>query len=345
MSYSQLPLLFVLLAALALVLFLLVRHLRADAGSATTTAAPRRAAASAHQPDAAGTNAASSIAPPIASWGYQLQKLDIGHAAASPYDLLVIDPTLDGTVDTALTRADLARLQSRPDGQRRRVLAYLSIGEAESYRAYWDNRWAHSKPDWLLGENPQWKQNYAVCFWNPDWQGLMCGAPEAGLDRILASGFDGVYLDKCDVVDDLKRRYKDAAASRTDLEGDMVRFIAQLSDYAKARSPNFLVVMQNAESLLDRAGLRQCLDGAAKEELIYGGNGPEKLNAPADLAQSRRLFDQMLADGKFVLAVEYLNDDAKIQHALATLRGFNYAPCISAKNRKLDRLDYDLVSA
>ena len=41
----------------------------------------------------------------------------------------------------ALTAADLARLRVKPDGSRRVVLSYLSIGEAENYRYYWNKSW------------------------------------------------------------------------------------------------------------------------------------------------------------------------------------------------------------
>jgi hypothetical protein len=73
------------------------------------------------------------------SWGYQLQKVEPAEIAASPYDMVVIDYSRDGSDETAFTREDVARMQKKPDGGRRIVLSYLSIGEAETYRYYW--RW------------------------------------------------------------------------------------------------------------------------------------------------------------------------------------------------------------
>lgn len=227
---------------------------------------------------AARTTTPTAAAPGIRSWGYQLQSLDVARAAASPFDLLVVDPAKDGSDESALTPAELDRLKRKPDGSRRLVLAYLSIGEAESYRGYWKLDWKKHKPAWLLRENPEWDENYAVCFWDPGWQAIMYGTPEARLDRILAVGFDGVYLDKCDVFDDMRQHKMIEAASRPDIEGDMVSFIQRLSQHAKARSPGFLVVMQNTEGLLDRSDLRRVLDGVAKEELVFGLDGPERRN-------------------------------------------------------------------
>jgi cysteinyl-tRNA synthetase, unknown class len=350
LTQNQLPVLIALLGALVVVAILILRQLRNDR-STTRPIAPGSPTPGTHAPatraTAPATRTSTATPPPgtITTWGYQLQNLNIATAAASPFDVLVIDTTSDGSDDTTYTAADLARLNRRPDGRRRTVLAYLSIGEAESYRDYWDPHWKRTKPDWLLGENPEWKENYSVCFWKPEWQNIMCGAPEARLDRVIAAGFDGVYLDKCDVYDDLKRRNKAAASTRPDIEGDMVAFIARLSAYAKSKNPNFLVIMQNTEDLLDRAELRAALDGVAKEELLYGANHPEKPNSSEDVTHSRAMLDLMRADGKLVLVVEYLDDPTKIRHAVASARSFGYALYISPKNRKLNRLEYETLNA
>jgi len=279
------------------------------------------------------------------SWGYQLQDLDIRRAAASPFDLLVIDYAKDGTDDTALSPTEIERLKQKPDGSRRLVLAYISIGEAESYRFYWRKEWKRQRPEWLLGENPDWDENYAVCFWEPGWQSLLCGSPRAYLDRILAQGFDGIYLDKCDVTEDLRRRERKAAAQRPDLEADMVRLVTDLASYARARRPDFLVVMQNAEPLLERPELRQVIDGVAKEELLYGLDGAEKANDREEVAWSRERLDLMRRDGKPVFVVEYLNDRTKIAKAAEGMRKLGYVLYVSDKSRELDKLSYEVAEA
>jgi cysteinyl-tRNA synthetase len=279
------------------------------------------------------------------SWGYQLQDLDIARAAQSPFDVLVVDYAKDGSDETALRPAEVARLQKKADGSRRLVLAYLSIGEAESYRSYWQPEWKRKKPAWLLGENPDWEENYAVCFWEPGWQALLCGRPDAYLDRILAQGFDGIYLDKCDVTEDLKRLERKAAASRSDLEGDMVRLVQQLAAYARQARPGFLVVMQNAEPLLERAELRRTIDAVAKEELLYGLDASEKANARDEVDWSCERLDLMRRDGKPVFVVEYLDDHAKIAHSARRVRELGYVLYVSAKNRELDRLRDTAIEA
>jgi cysteinyl-tRNA synthetase len=284
---------------------------------------------------------AAGQVPPIASiksWGYQLQDLDVKRAAASPLDLLVIDYARDGTDDTALKPSEINRLQTKPGGGRRIVLAYLSIGEAESYRFYWRKQWSRQRPSWLLRENPDWDQNYAVCFWDPEWQALLYGSDGAYLDKILAQGFDGLYIDKCDVTEDLRRRERKAAASRPDLDGDMIDLVRRLGAYARTRRPGFLVVMQNAEPLLAGAELRSAIDAVAKEELMYGLYAAEKANDRDEIDWAKKRLDLARKDGKPVLVVEYLNNAAKIAKATQATRDFGYILYVSDKSRELDKL-------
>ena len=272
------------------------------------------------------------------SWGYQLQNLDLKRAAASPFDLLVIDHAKDGSHATALTAAEVERLKSKPDGSRRLVVAYCSIGEAESYRAYWQKSWAKQPPAWLLGENPEWEENYAVCFWDPAWQRLFCGSQGALIDQLVAQGFDGIYLDKCDVTEDLREHFKAAARSRPDLDGDMVAFVERIAATARAKRPGFLVIMQNAEPLLERPELRRVIDAVAKEELLYGLDRPEKANTHEEIEESRRLLDLMRADGKPVFVVEYLGNEGKIRDAATAVRKLGYTLYVAPKDRELNRL-------
>lgn len=118
--------------------------------------------------------------------------------APTAYDLFIVDAFVD---DDMLTAAQVAALQSKPEGGRRLVLAYLSIGEAEVYRDYFDPEWIVDPPAWLGAENPQWRGNFKVHYWEEDWRTILFGGPEAYLDRILAAGFDGVYLDIIDAFE------------------------------------------------------------------------------------------------------------------------------------------------
>jgi cysteinyl-tRNA synthetase, unknown class len=133
--------------------------------------------------------------------------------AATDYDLVVMDLFFDdaeGNV-TSLTAEDVARIRLKARGGSRLIVCYLSIGEAESYRYYWQTAWTRplSRPSWLAEENPDWPGNYKVEYWDPAWQAILLGSAGAYLDRILAAGFDGVYLDIIDAYE-----YFEAAVGR-----------------------------------------------------------------------------------------------------------------------------------
>jgi len=125
----------------------------------------------------------------------------------SNYDLLVIDAFVDGSRGPEwLQPEDIQSLKQKSGGGRRLVICYLSIGEAESYRYYWDRSWDRNRdgrpdagaPQWLAGENPDWQGNYKVRYWDAGWQAILFGSKESYLDQILSRGFDGVYLDIID---------------------------------------------------------------------------------------------------------------------------------------------------
>jgi cysteinyl-tRNA synthetase len=292
----------------------------------------------AEAPAAAKSDRSANRLAAVRCWGYQLQHVKPAAIAAAPHDLVVIDYSRDGSAAGAFSPAEVALMQRRPDGGRRQVLAYLSIGEAESYRYYWQKGWGRAKPGWLIAENPDWEGNYAVCFWEPAWQRIICGEPGAYLDRLIAAGYDGVYLDKCDVHEDIVRRHPAIARRRSDLESDMTAFLTRLSRHAKTTRPGFLVVMQNAESLLARDAVRSAIDGVAKEELLYGVDGGERRNQPADIRHSTDCLERAGRDGKAVLVVEYLAERSKIEAARSYCRERGFVLAVSAPDRELDRL-------
>ena len=92
----------------------------------------------------------------------------------------------------------MAALTIKATGGTRLVIAYMSIGEAEDYRYYWQTAWQAESPAWLAAENPVWAGNYKVRYWDRDWQSIIYGNDDSYLRKILAAGFDGVYLDIID---------------------------------------------------------------------------------------------------------------------------------------------------
>ncbi len=262
------------------------------------------------------------------SWGYQLQGAT-PERMPDALDVLVIDLSRDGSDARTYTPANLDAFRRRGDGRSRILLAYLSIGEAEVYRSYWWPHWRQSAPVWLGKENKDWRGNFAVRYWHPDWQRLIVAPARSALDslaerlqpwrtpyldRILDAGFDGVYLDRVDA-------FEDAARRRPGAEAEMVRFVAAIAAHAKARRPGFLVVPQNGEELLAHADYRAVIDAVAKEDLLFGVNGEEIANSASDVVRSAEFLDRARAEGRPVFVVEYLaSADKRLKAATEAAR-------------------------
>jgi len=265
----------------------------------------------------------------VHSWGYQLDKIDPDVIAASPYDLMVIDHSDDGTTDGIFSAKQVEYMKHMPSGKDRLLIAYMSIGEAEDYRFYWDLKWNQATPSWIEKENQNWPGNYKVYYWNEEWQKIIFGGSNAYLDRIIAAGFDGVYLDIIDAFEYFQGTFPEAP-------NQMSQFIVALNHYAKQQNPNFIIIAQNGESLLKDSKFLNAIDGIAKEDLYYG-MVEEGVASPADETQYSLGFLKKAKDaGKLVLNVTYIEDPTLIDEVFSKSKKLGFIPY--AGIRELDSL-------
>jgi cysteinyl-tRNA synthetase len=292
----------------------------------------------------------------VADWGYQLQgrrgaALSLAALGASAYDLLVVDYSADGSAAGEFSAAQVAALRNSPGGEKL-VLAYLSLGEAEDYRFYWDPAWVDRRgrpgpraPAWLARVNAQWDGNYKVRYWDPAWQRLVFGAADGPaksyLDRILDQGFDGVYLDLIDAFEYFgpggPQPERPAAAA------EMVDLVAALAQYARGTRgrPGFLVVPQNGAAILravsEPAAQRylEAVDAIGAEDTFFFGPRPEN-NRYRPQVETIADLGRFQAAGKPVFAVDYLTQRAKIDRFTRAAEARGYLPFATV--RALDRL-------
>ena len=123
----------------------------------------------------------------------------INAVTSTNYDVIIMDLFFQENV--TFTSAEISQLKAKANGGSRLVISYMSIGEAEDYRYYWNQDWNKNKPEWLDKENPNWKGNFKVKYWNQDWQDIIYGQTDSYLSQILEVGFDGVYLDIIDAFE------------------------------------------------------------------------------------------------------------------------------------------------
>ncbi len=107
------------------------------------------------------------------------------------YDVLIIEPSLNGIF---FTKEQIEKLKYKSTGEKRIVIAYFSIGEAENYRSYWKDKWNRKLPFWIETENKNWKGNFIVKYWSDEWKKIV-KEYQKKLDYI---DVDGYYLDTID---------------------------------------------------------------------------------------------------------------------------------------------------
>ena len=261
------------------------------------------------------------------SWTYQLQDARQGDLARTAYDVVVIDAFFGGG------RPQVEALRRKPLGGRRIVLSYLSIGEAEVYRYYWATCCkARQKPEWVLDENKRWRGNFRVQFWHPEWKAVIYEDAESYLKRIVDLGFDGVYLDRIDV-------HAEVATKGVDARTEMVGFVRALAAKAKSLKPDFLVIAQNAEELLDDDSYLAAIDGIAKEDLLFGVAGEGRRNEASMIRQSMAKLKRATEAGKQVMVVEYIKDARSIAATRTEIQELGFVPYFAP--RGLERLQIE----
>jgi cysteinyl-tRNA synthetase len=263
----------------------------------------------------------------VRSWAFQLQNVDPVEIKLSPYDLVVIDYGFDRRNATAFPREVVDLMRAKPDGRRRLLFAYFSIGEAENYRYYWQDSWLSNRPEWLEPENPDWPGNYLVQYWNPEWQAILFGSPNAYLDRILDAGFDGIYIDGVDKFEEWKRRRPTSAA-------DMIALVGAIASYARAHRPGFLVVPQNGDELLSNPRFLSVIDGFGREDLLYNEKSQDTRNSPYNILQSVRRMRLVTETGKPVLVIEYTRDTELAAAMLRELRQLGFLGYVAGRELK-----------
>ena len=257
---------------------------------------------------------------------YQLQDIDLRAIGNSAYDLVIMDCSSNGGENGEFSQEQIRALKRSPGGPQI-VLAYLSIGEAEDYRFYWRSEWEDNEPPWLEVENPDWPGNYKVRYWDQVWRSIVFQYA----DRVLASGFDGVYLDILDAYEYFADRGRVTAAQ------DMADLVAAIASYVRARNPGFYIFPQNAPELASKTiGYLNSIDGIGQEDIYFGYEADGKATDPAITLELERHLDYIRNAGKLVLTIDYTTQASQVGEAYGSARAKRYVPFSTV--RDLDRL-------
>lgn len=311
----------------------------------------------------------------VRTWGYQLQgrerdgqaqPLETSTLLRAPHDLIVMDFSSDGSGKGAFGKTQVAALKSR-NGGNSVVVSYISIGEASDYRDHWHDDWTKwadedrkaaapltdKAPAWLGAWNENWPNSRKVRYWDPDWQKVIFNVEGTGwLDRIVAAGFDGAYLDIVDGYYHWGCEANRHAARAGDPKGErdaaarMIDFLAALARHARQTNPHFLIIPQNGALILDalqdedpkrKTAYLAAIDAIACEDLFFRGNAPENNAFDPDQDALGHLQSDFIANGRPVFSVDYLNDERKTAEYYKHAVGCGFLP-YAAPSRGLDEM-------
>ncbi|MDP3990530.1 MAG: endo alpha-1,4 polygalactosaminidase [archaeon] len=196
------------------------------------------------------------------------------------------------------------------------VLSYLSIGEAEDYRDYWQEDWKVGKPSFIDEENPQWAGNYKVKYWDPQWQEIILNK----VKEIKSLGYDGVYLDIIDAYEYYN------AKEVLDAKEKMIDFVARI----KSES-GLLVFPQNAVELYESDKYKRIVDGFGAEDTWYDDNNLQEEDYTLSVLSYLR---EARDDGKVILSIDYPSEKPKVCDFYTKCNNEEFLCTVS--NRNLD---------
>lgn len=255
---------------------------------------------------------------------YQLQRYAddrLDEVAEAPQGLAVIDLARDGR-DGYFKAEEISALQTSG----KTVLAYFEIGSIEDFRP----EYRRLSDGIILNQWVEWPEEYFVRYWEAEWWDTVIGPR---VDRALAAGFDGVYLDT-----PLAYEYIDLSLvgreDRRSLGQKMVELIVRISQYGRARDPDFLVIPQNSPELREHPGYLEAVDGVGVEGLFFTAD-EDTSDQPCihdwcrqDLADVRALRDA----NKAILAVDYASEPANVAVACKRYRDEGFAGYVTVRN-------------
>lgn len=274
----------------------------------------------------------------VSTFMYQIQHLDdnseIDELAVTDYDMLIVEPGFNFSESPYDINYLVDNLKIKSNGDKRILLAYIDIGQAEDYRTYWESSWIAPTaniagfPDFLVTIDPDgWTGNYPVAYWDTLWQNIWL-KDDGLIDQIATFGFDGVYLDWVEAYDDDHvREYANTKGKNT--ENEMLSFIEGIKAKGKTVNSNFLVVAQNAPYLLDANPdlYATIIDALATEDTWFYGEGDSEWDdsEAGDLRGGERHEGDYSTKNRIIQNEKYLDLGIPV---------FTVDYCLSARNAK-----------
>ncbi len=203
------------------------------------------------------------------------------------------------------------------------LIAYISIGEAENYRSYWEK--IKDRP-WVLEENPNWKGNYLVDIRNPEWQSILL---KELIPQAINAGFKGIMLDTVDTAIELESRDPQRYANT---KNAMVQFIAKIHK----RFPHLYLLPNNGYSLLPE--IAPYISGVIAEDIFWMPDFENNTYVPVpeeDRRQKIISLNKVMESHQLpIFSIDYVSqkDPDMIRQTLEKARKLGFVPYVAEKN-------------
>ncbi|MCH8019405.1 endo alpha-1,4 polygalactosaminidase [candidate division KSB1 bacterium] len=223
------------------------------------------------------------------------------------FDLAVLDSD---------SHPDLAKLKDSDT----LLIGYISIGEVGDYRWYWND--IKDKP-WLLDKNPNW-DSYMIDVRNHEWQELL---NQQIIPKILAKGFDGIFLDTIDNAEYLQRYHPKKKYPM--METAMVRLIKSI----RKSFPSAYLVANRGFAILDE--IAGSIDAVVAESIFTTIDFEENItrrNTPHEYEPIiKQLRKMKRKEGLKIFTLDYpnLENESDIKEIIADSHALGFIPYIS----------------
>jgi cysteinyl-tRNA synthetase len=254
---------------------------------------------------------------------YQLQGENYNSLASTNFKVSVTDPD-----DTQLTSSQIHSLEASG----KTMYSYLSIGEAENYRSYWQSSWNSNPPSFLLGEDKSWPGDYNVKFWDPAWQHMIINEAVT----MAKDGYNGVVLDVVDAY--TVQSVANAYTGSGDARSAMMSFVEAISAATKAVNPNFHIIQNNALDLLTtdpndgnsatNTAYMSHIDGVVAEDTFYNSDNTKTSWGTWNLQYLQHAVDS----GKQVYSIDYPTNASAQQSYISQAVSHGFIPFVGTEN-------------
>ncbi|KJJ83726.1 secreted protein [Candidatus Omnitrophus magneticus] len=240
---------------------------------------------------------------------YDVEKFPFMEEKFNKYDMAVLDPDV------------CPDFKNYTD--KKIFIAYVSFGEAESYRPYWGKI---KDKEWVLRENPDWKENYYIDPRSYEWEKIIINEI---IPDILKKGFNGIMLDTIDTAGMLESEniQKFYGAKRAMI--DLVRAV-------RLKYPDLIMLSNNGFEILE--DIAPFIDGLIVEDINmmpdFKNGGYKKVESSEreyKISVLRGLMDRFKLN---VFAIDYApcNSRQIIKDCVTKCRKLGFNPYVAEKD-------------